>query len=217
MHGKRPLAIKGTLVSQSAQPKKLGFRLPLRLLKYFHAASSCQFAVLRPFAFLPFTYFSCLLPLLHPKLPHKLPAAESAEAALYLQFSLYPAMSAHTHFQRALLRTAKLQAHPYFCHRRQTCSRKLGQITVNVNSPSSNFVWWASATARFERRVLLRPMASIHEMRNRLWKMNACSLLHSKLALLLPSSFLTNPIKAFIPRVNKAEAEHEETGVQRVT
>jgi len=83
------------------QARETGLPLAsLGLLKYIPAASSCQFEMLLPFTFLPFTYFSCLPPLPHPKLPHELPVAESADAAPCLSFSVRPATPAHTHGQQ---------------------------------------------------------------------------------------------------------------------
>lgn len=170
MHSKYPLVVKGTLTDQSAKPKNLGF--PLSQAAGI-CPSSCQFQVLLPFAFLPFAHFSCLVTLLHPKLPHQWLTADSAEAALYLHFSWYPTTRLTPPSSR-LCCTWLNYKHTLTSDR--LAAESLGR-KPKCDSLSSYFVLWALVSTHGKMS------ASIHGMTNRLWKTNTSPRLHSKLAL----------------------------------
>lgn len=171
-YSKRPLPIEWTSASKSAEPKKLGFLKPL---KHAPAASSCcdlKYCCPSPFSLSPTatvyhsstksyqTNYLCVTVIRRDYICSSVVSCHTSSRPLPLG---WPPES------RARLCTIQINCmHAFFfcqlCHKRQNCSRKPGQMSVDV-TPRAVTQHGERTVWHLGRGVLMKPTASKLEVR----------------------------------------------------
>lgn len=122
------LVIKGILTSQSAKPKNLGFPLSqaVRICPWRKQLPVSSIAALCLSLFRPLQWLGNTPP---PKITTPVTRSRLRRSG---SVSTFQFISHHVSSHPRPAGSAELQAHPHFCHSRQTCGRKLGQKTISV-------------------------------------------------------------------------------------
>lgn len=160
-----------------------------------------------------------MLPLLQPKLTHRLPAAPQ-QKQLCICSSLYmlPCQPTPASIGPGCTQLNCKHALTSATEGRPDPQQRLARAENHRRRClSGHFARWPSAAAHLARGVLPRPMATCMRRETDKRQMHILISTANLLSHFFLSSFLTKPKKAFIPTVNKAEGEQKETSVRRVT
>lgn len=203
MHSKYPLVIMGTLTSQSAETKNLGFcsSRAVRICPWSKQLSISSITVLCLSPFRPLQLLGNTPP---PKITTPVTRSRLSRSGSVSAFQFI------SHHASSHPLPAGFAAHPHFCHSRQTCGTKLGQKTARVTP-------WAATLFCGQQQPHTWKDECQHSWDEKQTMKDKCMTSASQQTCSLLSSFLTNTRKAFTRNVNKAEVEQKETGVWRVS
>lgn len=125
MHSKYPLVIMGTLTSQSAKTKNLGFCLS-RAVRICPRSKQLSVSSITVLCLSPFRPLQLLGNTPPPKITTPMTRSRLSRSASVSAFQFI------SHHASSHPLPAGFAAHPHFCHSRQTCGTKLGQKTARV-------------------------------------------------------------------------------------